>query len=141
MIQDIENGDQVITKNGETANVLFAGSRSTWIRNSETEPYVIEKNTFGENVPSEDTFCSGEHKIYVPKLGCVETKQLAKKYDTIHLSGKKAPYTYYTIVLDEHNSYFANNMPVESLPKENKKLFDFSSKFLTEMKSLNNAYK
>ena len=38
------------------------------------------------------------------------------------------PYIYYTIVLDTHDSYLANNIPVESMPKENKKLYNFISK-------------
>ena len=121
--------NKVINKEGGEKTVVFSGSRMTNIKTNLTEPYIIKKDTFHSNIPSKDTYVSPMHKIYTDDYGLKEVRYLAKHYkNKIVKSDMTPPYIYYTIVLEDHDSYLANNMPVESMPKENKKMYEFISK-------------
>ena len=133
-IQDINNGDIIINKDGLEKTVLFSGSIITYNKTKYTEPYLVKKDTFSKNVPNKDTYVSPLHKMYTEKHGLMEVMKLADHYDGIVKADTlKVPYIYYTLVLDNHDSYFANNIPVESMPKENQKLYNFVSKNKLEL--------
>ena len=128
VIENIENGDKVINKNGKEITVLFSGSRMTYLRTSKTMPYIIEKDALSNNVPHKDTYVSPLHKIYTENHGLVEVRELSKLNKKVKVAyDVKKPYIYHTLVLNEYDSYFANNMPVESMPKENYKMYNFLS--------------
>lgn len=127
-IQDIENGDKVITSDGTETTVLFSGVSTTFKQNKNTIPYIIKKDTFSKNVPSKDTYATHYHKIYTEKYGLMTIKDLSLHYpDNIYQTNLEPPYTYYTLVTENDKEYIANNMTVESLPRYNKKIKHFVS--------------
>ena len=80
--------------------------------NKDNYVVIIKRNSLGFNLPSRDTFCSGNHQIYYNSK-----MNLAK--DLIHISGVDIVYLdgvqLFNVLLKEHRLMYVNNIKTETL--------------------------
>ena len=82
------------------------------VKNEDNYMILIKKDSFGKNVPSEDTFISKNHAIYT-KDGLIMAKKLVNNNNiTIEHRGHDI---IYNILFKKHISMVINNMKVETL--------------------------
>ena len=138
-IEDVQQGDEVMTPHGETKKVLKVGRLWYNSKSKVHDPYVIPKDFFEEGKPSQDTYCSGAHSLVFSDaqasllgLSRGETKEgddifkyykvktfgkKAEYHQVAILKGEKSPYGfyYYHLVVENDYGYIADGLPSESI--------------------------
>ena len=115
-VEHLRAGDQVQTARGDSAPIIWIGSRSIDCSRhpdpATVAPVKIERGAFTENCPHRDLWLSPDHAIFIDgKLICA--RQLINGA-TIHQSDRHTHVRYYHIELQTHSILFAENLPAES---------------------------
>ena len=99
-IKDIEPGDKVYNGSGEIVTVKNVWYKPCFhVENGEhVYPYLIEKNTFGNNVPNNNLYISPHHGVYPEGINgpMITASKLGLVQEEI-----RTPFTYYCIDLVE----------------------------------------
>jgi len=78
---------------------------------------LMKQNSLGNNVPSQDTYISKEHGVFVNgKL--VDANSLVNDSTILRLPYKRT--MLYNVLMEKHDVMVVNNMPVETLHPKNK---------------------
>lgn len=137
-IQNIRSSDYIINKYGEERKVNFLARQTIKkiINTDKAYPYIVKKDTFGEDFPNKDTYVSPAHGVYVGKV-CKEVRKI-KKEGIYQMNGMELPLVYYSVIVDDcncikghmcpHNTMYVNNMLVETTPTTNISIKKFYEK-------------
>lgn len=110
-IESLKIGDEIIDSNGNIVNIENI-IKTDIIGNKNTVPYIIPKNFFEKDVPSEDLFISSNHAYFYKKWDFpMFTIGLKKDYTFLNQN-----FTYYHIKLPNYdsNKLICNNLIVDS---------------------------
>ncbi len=128
MIEDLQVGDPVLTRDNEVKHVKWLGyseiSDARRRGNDGLEPILIEKGAIERNVPSRDLVVSPQHRILLAgqvadTLFDSECRLVAAKHlcdgQRIRPCGERfEKLEYWHLMLDDHDVVMANGCPVES---------------------------
>jgi hypothetical protein len=126
-IEDLQEGDMVLTVSGEYEPVKWVGHFSKTIDASDPDasiksyPVRIAKDAFAQNQPKRDLYVSREHSLWVDDV-LVPAMDLVNDL-TITIQ-ERPEVTYYHVELPTHNVIYAEGLPAESyLDDNNKSIF------------------
>lgn len=107
-ITELEEGDLIITSNGETVPIIKKLEKT--VNATFKMPYLIPKDYYGNNIPNRDTYISGNHAYKIKnnwKYPRHQDKLNKMKWSTV---------TYYNIKLPDYHkhNFICNNIIMES---------------------------
>lgn len=84
------------------------------------EKYLVcfEKNSLGQNIPSEKTVMTKDHKIFYNNK-FIEAKYFLNKYKNVYSINYNGQILY-NVLMEDYSKIFINNLPCETLHPENK---------------------
>jgi hypothetical protein len=125
-VEDLKEGDKVLTLSGVSKPVKWVGNRRVNCRRhprpNEVMPVRIKAHAFGENLPQRDLLVSPGHSLYVDGVlipaGFLVNGATVVQEEVDHIH-------YYHIELDTHDVVLAEGLPAESyLDDENRHAFN-----------------
>lgn len=115
-VEDLKEGDVVITHAGEEQPIIWIGRREVDIaahRRPETlRPVIIEPGALGDGVPARRLVVSPDHALFLEGV-LVPAKELLN-WTSIRQDITATRVTYYHIELARHDIIFAEGMPAET---------------------------
>ncbi len=126
-VEDLREGDLVITREGEERPITWIGRReldlSVQLRPETVRPVVIEPGALADGVPSRRLAVSPDHALYLDGV-LVPAKELLN-WSNIYQDHQVPRVTYYHLELPCHDVLFADSTPAESfLDTGHRGLFD-----------------
>ena len=128
-IEELREGDMILTVSGEYAPLQWLGYRSVDCANhskpQEAYPVRIVQGAFGDNLPKRDLLLSPWHSVYVNGI-------FVPAYDllndaTVYQDQSISKVTYYHLELPSHNAIYAESMPAETYLDDNNRGFFLSN--------------
>lgn len=123
-IEDLQEGDMVLTVSGEYEPVKWVGHFSKTIDASDPDaslnsyPVRIAKDAFAPNQPKRDLYVSRLHSVWIDDV-LVPAMDLVNDL-TITIE-ERSEVTYYHLELPTHNVIYAEGLPAESFLDDNNK--------------------
>jgi hypothetical protein len=119
-------GTPVVTDQGEmaiesiTAQNTINGKEVVGITKTQNEDYMIlfKKDALGENVPSQDTYVTKDHGIFLGGM-MIRARKLVDSVNVISWNVGRC--NIYNVLLKTHEKMVVNNMEVESLDPDHPK--------------------
>ncbi|HUW79980.1 MAG TPA: Hint domain-containing protein, partial [Acidocella sp.] len=115
-VEDLKEGDVVITHAGEEQPIIWIGRREVDIaahRRPETlRPVIIEPGALGDGVPARRLVVSPDHALFLDGV-LVPAKELLN-WTSIRQDITATRVTYYHVELARHDIIFAEGMPAET---------------------------
>ncbi len=128
-IEDLKNGDTVITVSGDEKPIRWLAYMKhkrrgpRWDRN--VRPVKIAKGALGDHLPKADLLVSGAHCLLIQGLLIPAAHLVNGRSITRLPCADVHELVYYHIELEKHDAVFANGTPAETLQGDtNRKLFD-----------------
>lgn len=128
-IEKINRNDLILNPYGNSKRVINILKRTVF--EWQDLPYLIKKDTFGENVPNKDINVSKSHKIKVnDRMITVKNLFRSKEYlNKIYINKHMhRPFVYYNLQIEDYDNMIVQNLEVESLDKNNNSVIDDSEK-------------
>jgi hypothetical protein len=115
-VEELCEGDLVITREGEEQPIVWIGRReveiATQLRPELVRPVIIEPGALGDGMPARELRLSPDHALYLDEM-LVPAKALIN-WANIRQDHGARRVTYYHIELPRHDIIFAEAAPVES---------------------------
>ena len=115
-VEDLTQGDKVITHEGEERPIIWIGRREVDIaahRRPETvRPVIVEPDALGDGMPARRLMVSPDHALFLEGV-LVPAKELLN-WTSIRQDNTASRVTYYHLELPRHDVIFAEGVPAES---------------------------
>jgi Hint domain len=115
-VEDLAQGDEVITHEGEEQPIIWIGKREVDItahcRPETVRPIIIEPDALGDGMPARRLMVSPDHALFLDGV-LVPAKELMN-WTNIRQDNAASRVTYYHLELSRHDVIFAEGVPAES---------------------------
>ena len=114
-VEDLREGDLVLTVSGEAKPLIWTGSRSVNVarhpRPENVRPVCVRRSAFSPNVPSRDLVVSPDHNVFVDGV-LIPAKCLVNGRNVVLLDVETVDYHH--IELASHDVVYAEGLEVET---------------------------
>jgi hypothetical protein len=146
LIQDLNVGDMVVTRDHGLQEIRWIGKKhvtgARLYAYPNLRPIVIEKDTYGPNVPYKDLMVSPQHRILIDHsdvallFGDTEVLAPAKgliNNTSVYVNETARSVTYFHILFDQHEVIYSNGLPTESFQPCDHNIDAFDHKIRDEL--------